>query len=654
MLRWLVLSAMFWSLGCAGSRVITISAIPPDAVIRVNNKDRGRGPVTEMFSFSGDGTAHTVSARRAGYTENEVTITPESAAALVIRLKPLTRRLAIRVQPADAVLKLDGKVLSPNPAGEITADLEFPLDSGGAWTSHELTAEHPNFQTIEQTVTYDDRETEYVLDLGARRKDVVINTLPQGANVYIDEELFGASPVSRAAVAFAVDEATGEFKPHKVRLTMRGFETREEQISWDGGQQSYQFKLEPQSKLVRIVTDPPDAHVEVGGVEIPLDATGAHARRIPFPLDGEGDAATYTCVVTKKTADREWKLARIDIGWEEGQTDYRVQLEEILTRSVPMLRVHTARVEGGWSVSGERLTTLAMRDAGEGPDGATPEQITRLPEGTMIDTLALAPDGSQVLFTTLTDAAGRLRSQILTQPTDGTPDATNLTDGESLDIAPVFTPDGSQIVFASDRAGDKLSIWSMPAAGGGGLKQLTGSPDAHDLWPSVDSNPKPRLFYQALLDARAEPRLFSTRIGTAGRRDLAASGGTQPRVGPKADAVVFAAAATPDGKRDLFRMSDQGGAPVNLTNTSDADEFGPAWSNDGRRVAFVSDRERSPEAPDNYDIFVLDVAKDGAEPVRATFNESWDDCPAFDVRGRAIYFRSNRGGEWNIWRIELR
>ena len=41
-------------------------------------------------------------------------------------------------------------------------------------------------------------------------------------------------------------------------------------------------------------------------------------------------------------------------------------------------------------------------------------------------------------------------------------------------------------------------------------------------------------------------------------------------------------------------------------------------------------------------------------PIQVTTNGSWDDHPAWDPNGSAIYFRSNRGGEWNIWRITTR
>ena len=35
-----------------------------------------------------------------------------------------------------------------------------------------------------------------------------------------------------------------------------------------------------------------------------------------------------------------------------------------------------------------------------------------------------------------------------------------------------------------------------------------------------------------------------------------------------------------------------------------------------------------------------------------TTNGSLDDCPCWDRKGEYIYFRSNRGGVWNIWRFK--
>ena len=100
-------------------------------------------------------------------------------------------------------------------------------------------------------------------------------------------------------------------------------------------------------------------------------------------------------------------------------------------------------------------------------------------------------------------------------------------------------------------------------------------------------------------------------------------------------------------------MSDKGGTPQNLTNTPDVDEFDPAWNKDGSRLAFVSDRATDEDKRHNYDIWVLDVTKAEA-PMQVTSNGSWDDSPAWDNTGENIYFRSNRGGDWNVWKAPIK
>jgi hypothetical protein len=641
--------------GCARSRTVTISTIPADATIRIDGRDRGRGPITETFSFGGGVENHTVVADREGYRPQRESVSADFAReSLVISLKPEKRRVTFNVGPMPATLKLDGKSLSSTRVSDKAVDIEFEIGPSGKWNTHRVRAERDEFLPIEREIKFEDTETVYDLVMPPLRKSIQIVTTPPGAEIFIDNTPVGKSPLARSDVAFPVDIETGEFASQKLRVEHPGFAPKEIQLSWDAGKTNYEIPLEPLKKTVRIVTNPPGATIVVGEVELKPDADGAVSVPLEFDLDEKGNLKTYRGTATKKkTADSEWETAKFDIAWEDGKTDYTIPLKEILVRRVTLLRVETTRTESSWTISGKTIPTMATKDVTEGSDKNKPTKITFLKKGTVIDTLAVAPDGASVVFTTLSDAGGELKSLIQVQPTEGTPDVKLLSDGRSLEIMPSYTPDGSQIVFASNRAGRKLSIWSMSVMGPAAPEELTGrNGDSNDLWPTVDSNPKPRLFYQSLFDMRTDPRLFSTPFGGTNRKDLtAAAGGMQPRVAPTADAVVFTAADPKTGKRDIYRMSDGGQDAVNLTNTPTVDEFDPAWSADATKIAYVS--ARNPESPDNLDITVID-SSGGGKPTVVTSNSSWDDCPAWDPNSNAIYFRSNRGGDWNIWRIDLK
>jgi Tol biopolymer transport system component len=68
-------------------------------------------------------------------------------------------------------------------------------------------------------------------------------------------------------------------------------------------------------------------------------------------------------------------------------------------------------------------------------------------------------------------------------------------------------------------------------------------------------------------------------------------------------------------------MDIDGANVTNLTNNL-ANEDAPAWSPDGSRIAFASDRDG-----DNFEIYVMDA--DGANVTRLTDNPAEDDSPSW-------------------------
>jgi len=117
-------------------------------------------------------------------------------------------------------------------------------------------------------------------------------------------------------------------------------------------------------------------------------------------------------------------------------------------------------------------------------------------------------------------------------------------------------------------------------------------------------------------------------------------------------------ALSPDGRRiafdwhgDLWVCPAEGGAATRLTDDP-SDERKPAWSPDGGKIVFSSDKAG------NRDLFVLDLASKQARPL--TFHSSDEDAPAWSPDGKSIAFQSNRDSNldlclnnsvWDVWRM---
>ena len=126
--------------------------------------------------------------------------------------------------------------------------------------------------------------------------------------------------------------------------------------------------------------------------------------------------------------------------------------------------------------------------------------------------------------------------EIYTINPDGT-NQTNITNNPAGDASPNYSPDGSKIIFATNRDGN-TEIYQMNADGSNPVR-LTNNPAADGY----------------------------------------------PEYSPNGASIVFV--SDRDGNQEIYRMNADGTNQVRLTNST-ANDFQPAFSPDGRKIIFVS------------------------------------------------------------------
>jgi len=277
--------------------------------------------------------------------------------------------------------------------------------------------------------------------------------------------------------------------------------------------------------------------------------------------------------------------------------------------------------------------------------GGTPERISL--ESTASSFRLTAPmwnpDGRRIAYTDVA-GSGLTTSKIWTVRNDGT-DPIAVTDGTNFDRHPVWSRDGEELFFISDRGGNS-DIWWVPINSRG---KPTGRPKAITFGAGVDaialSADGRRIAYSKAVDHSNIWTMPIARDRTLTLRDaepITSENYFIEAIAVSPDREWIAINSNRTGNMDIWIMRKNGEMLRQIT-TNKAHDWSAYWSPDGQQIAFHSMRTG------NREIFTIPV--EGGPALQLTDHPAKDWIPWWSPVGDMIAFTSDRSGTMEVWMV---
>ncbi|HSQ26574.1 MAG TPA: S9 family peptidase [Anaerolineales bacterium] len=220
--------------------------------------------------------------------------------------------------------------------------------------------------------------------------------------------------------------------------------------------------------------------------------------------------------------------------------------------------------------------------------------------------------------------------------------------GDQNDSAPCWSPDGDQIAFLSNRkdAEKPAQIYLIPADGGearqlceidGTISNLSWSPDGKKLLCAV--------LKKDAEEVERQKDEQKKKLGVVARH--------YQRIFYKLDGFGY----LPHERWHIWVVDVRNGKAKQLTDHPVYDEQYPAWSPDGKWIAFISNRSQDPDStPDHEDIYLLPAS--GGEIRRLDAPTGGKSLPSFSPDGKWLAYLASEGeNQWykntGLWVVPL-
>ncbi len=236
-----------------------------------------------------------------------------------------------------------------------------------------------------------------------------------------------------------------------------------------------------------------------------------------------------------------------------------------------------------------------------------------------------ASDGARIAFSTDRDG----NNEIYTMDANGQ-NPRNLTANPASDTSPDWSPVADEIAFISDREGG-FDLYVQNLASGAVRRLTTDAQAKSDPDWSPDGS---RIVFWQLLDQSAQLKVIEVASGEVTL--LLAEGQNQwPAWSPDGREIAFFSPSA-DGKLAVRLYALEDGSVTDFVSNS-VDNARPEWSPDGQQLAFMSNRDG------NFNIYI--ASADGISLSRLTSNPEDDTSPAWQPRPADLDFSDTTVGQ---------
>ncbi|MBI2496540.1 MAG: PEGA domain-containing protein [Opitutae bacterium] len=533
--------------------------------------------------------------------------------------------------------------------------------------------EKPGYQT--EAVAWSTREKQREISITlaplSTDKEVTIKSEPGGAAVTIDGKSAGTTPLTTSATFFR-DTKNSPWKPLAITVAKTDYQAESFSLPYDNPAASpvlAQLRLE---RVFNVETKAGDgspiqailtlADRELGPAPQKVSVVFRRADKTKawpvFSLRGEIPTIYHPAQVTLTHDLPNFVTLSLKTVTELPVPLYAPAIEMSPTgaRMVVNQAPHIATLETGERIaeiaSLARVTRFTRRDQ----NPKAPLQA--------INSYAITPDGESAIFSiTSQDDGGKFYSGLfLKRVEDDGGGIARLVDNNKryFDANPVIAPDSNNILVFQSNRGDlsKPDIFRISFADNrtsGGVSRITNDQRFNYGPTYTDSNRE--VVYLSIEPnyPPARPQLSTVKFdGALPTQFQIQAEEVSHREHTK---IYFTRLDESGGKRQIYAVEPDGRLETNLISDDSflaANCFNPVASCASPvRILFVSDRDVDDQGRRNNNIYVMNA--DGSQIQQLTSNGSDDILPAWSPTDpNVVFFLSNRGGAYNLWRLRLK